>query len=582
MDSFENGCHGNAAAIRLAAQRHLDDIISSPWYAGSKDTEDVARVRHQIDVLRARNELSSAELLEVAHSCGVCNAATLPGSTHADCAMCTPGGATDSTHKTCAVALSLGLMADLKEKQAKIEAIAAQILNRNALVKKLEGHLKTYGNIQKSLSIVTPPGNSMEYHYQIDTQHGVSLVIHDRDSSSSTTSNSTSNHQARSKPLNLVDSVVLPPISTPVLAPVSAAPAPAILPATQEEPQKTSEPKEEAEEEENPTPVPVPQPQPQAPFLQIWDSRQERYNALRRHVGSGPIDPEQVPLIFHHGIQHRPAVPGGARHSSRMVVFSDLRPGTTWKDVLARVRGGAVLRAVRADATTMFVYFVRERHAHAYAQHVAAAGHSVTVRGAPACVRLAPTPSYPVPAALMRDVLHRGATRRLAVPRPDAESGTSLWACLARGKIWDFTIVQQQQSVVDAATTTATGTATATATLANTPTVATTAFARKEEEGGKMKKKTNGSSNGSDELSEEWVVVADDDDDDSKVVANVGKKKPENKTTAMTTTTDIIIYLSFRDVVHAQAAHQLIREAFPSCGVHYARDCCAGPLEELD
>ncbi|KAI1426587.1 hypothetical protein F5Y12DRAFT_713034 [Xylaria sp. FL1777] len=556
MDPFVNGCHGAAAAMRREAQRRLDDLVSTPWYADSGDTEDVARVRHQIDIIRATNALISADLLDVAHSCDVCNAAALPKSMHDACAMCNPNATPDGTYKKCALSLSIGLIRSLEEKRRKMEAIKARILNRNALVKRLEEHLKTFASIKRSLNIVTPE-HGIDYYYKIHPESGVNLVIRDRNNNNNSTTNSSSGHgtdQIRSKSPNLVDSEVLPPISTPALAPISARPATATVP-TQKDHPKLRKPEAEEKEETKPTPLP----KRETSNLQIWENEEERDRALRQYANR--FNRNGLPLFFTHGIQYKPASPSPCPSSptarSRMVVFSDLHPSTTWSDVLARVRGGPVLRAARGNATTVFVSFVRERDAHAYARHV---GGAISVRGWAARVHLAQTPSYPVCETLLGDVAARGVTRCLAFPRYDAAFGRLLEACLVRGQIRDF--VATVQLGVEKPTPTP------------TPIRAVTRTPRREEYDGDD---DDGDDEG--ELSEEWIVLRDE----NCKFAGVKKKPVTAVTTATRTTATMdIIHLSFRDVAHAQAAYRLVRKEFPTCGVYYAPDSCAGPLAELE
>ena len=80
----------------------------------------------------------------------------------------------------------------------------------------------------------------------------------------------------------------------------------------------------------------------------------------------------RFPQVFRYGIQFRPdrlssPVPAEQGHR-RGVQFFYLRPDCTIRDVLARVRGGVVVSAVRAKIdTTARVVFLREQDAARYA-----------------------------------------------------------------------------------------------------------------------------------------------------------------------------------------------------------------------
>ncbi|KAI0432046.1 hypothetical protein F5Y09DRAFT_302833 [Xylaria sp. FL1042] len=573
MDPFVNGCRGSAGAIRREAQRRLDDLVSTPWHTGTKVTEDVARVRHQIDILKASNALSSAELLDVAHSCDVCDASALPKSIHDACATCIHDAALGTTHKSCPVSLSMGLMRNLEEKKLKMQTIMDQILNRSALIRKLEDHLKTYDNITKSLNIVAPE-DKMEYYYKINADSGVNLVINER-------KNSSLKNETRFTMADLMDPEILVPPPTPILAPVSVRPTrPPTSLFSPLRPRKAA-PRNilEAEEGEvNPFPKLKPQ------ILQIWDSEEERVRSLREHVGPlAPLNSDYVPLVFNHGVQYKPPRLSSAPCSptsyptnySRMVVFSKLHRKTTWEEILAVVRGGPILRATRADPTTWFVYFVRERDAKAYAG--SARNRHTVVHGKIVSVHLTPTPSYPIRAALMQDIMQRGVTRCLGFPRYDAAFGRMLETCLLRQKIGEFAVTKPSGAemptpilpttvvtgVADAITvTTPTSTSSANATAAST-------VARRD-----------------DEEKEEWVVL--ENEDGTARFTKVEKQKQtqtpelqqeqEQQPTSPKMDTTL---LAFRDIVHAQAAYRIVCAEFPNCGVYYAQDPCAGPLSEL-
>ncbi|TGJ86749.1 hypothetical protein E0Z10_g2039 [Xylaria hypoxylon] len=500
MDPLVNGCCSSVAAVKQAARRSLDDLVSFPRNTDNQVTDDAARERRHIDVTRATNDADYAELLEIAHSCTVRNP--------------------EATDKTCRTILAKAMIDNAKDKLEKMEVVATRIKGRSDLIKKMEQHLKTYINICQSLRIlVTPHNDRIDYSYKIDPREGVGLVIRLRDIEEEQVR--LGNHS------NLVDSHVLPPISTPVLAPTrgSITASSTSVPSTKT---KVSEPKDEGN-----FIGPMPKPTPRFPVSQIWKREAEHFSV-----------PHATQLVFQYGIQYIPSRPSTAAivehqktRQSRMVVFSGLDPGTTWMDLVDRVRGGPVLRVVRANPTTAFVYFVKGEHAHAYVKHIndgSLRNGPLKIQGRIAHVTLAPTPSYPIRNSLMQNIEQRGVTRCLAFPHYDAVFGRLLEVFLTRQKIQDYTATQQLG-------------------------VESTIGNEEEDEA------QGRNSDASLELAEEWVIV---DHDKPTDVA----KKP---------TTDMI-HLAFRDVVHAQDAYRLVCGEFPYCGVYYAPDCCTGPLDELE
>ncbi|KAI1352368.1 hypothetical protein F5Y01DRAFT_324317 [Xylaria sp. FL0043] len=573
MDPFVNGCRGRAAAIRREAQRRLDDLVSKPWHANSKVTEDISRVRHQIDILKASNELSSAELLDIAHPCDVCDAAASPATT---CTACTHGAAQGTTHKSCAVCLATGLMRNLDDKKAKMHTITDQIHNRSALIRKFEDHLKTYENISKSLNIVAPE-DKLEYFYKIDTRRGVNLVINERKNSSST------KDEARFfKASDLVDPETLIPPPTPVLKP------PEFI--SKETPHDI--PKVETADSE-PEQEPKSLLKPRTPILQIWDTEEERVRCLRENTGSsGPLNPDFVPLIFKHGIQYKPHDLSSGSISptsyptdcSRMVVLSNVHTETTWEELLTAVRGGPILRVTRADLTTWFVFFVRGRDAQAYTD--ATRTRHTVVHGQIVCVALAPTPSYPVRAALMQDIAQRGVTRCLGFPWYDAVFGRMLETCLLQRKIGDFVVSKQVGIEMPALITPFAVTSAADGAAAVTTSTSASSNTSSTNASSASVVARRGSSE-----KEEWIVLEDEqctarfkkveNQKNNAEQSQRQEQEQEQQVTPPTPTKMNIVHFAFRDIVHAQAAYRAVCAEFPSCGVFYAPDPCAGPLSEL-
>ncbi|KAI0964755.1 hypothetical protein F4678DRAFT_455065 [Xylaria arbuscula] len=423
MDRFSNRCHpGGIGTMKGDASRRLADIVATGWRSDNKATEDVARARHQVAFLKASMDLNLAELFVLEHSCAVCNNA-LPK--------------VEGAHPTCPRALSTHLWQGQMEKMHKMQKIGKKIASTDSLMKDLEGRLKTYEKIEKSLEgVTTAPG--VDYRYNITASDGVSLVINEKNCTGGQPST------ARSKFPNIVDTEVLPPIATPVLAPATP---PIVPPATPVlapvhtrsnavyyvppgNPRKTQEPRREEAK-------PIPTPKPEAPALRIWDTSPAQ--ACLRQI-NGPRSANRdggTPPFFKYGIQYQPAVPPDSiPWWSRMIVFSGLHPLTTWSDVLARVRGGPILRVERGGPTTMTVSFVHPAAAHAYARRV----QTLNLHGQTVKVKLVPTASYPVRTALMEDIALRGVTRCLALPGCDDGFARSLELCLARRQIRDFVV----------------------------------------------------------------------------------------------------------------------------------------------
>ncbi|KAI0538104.1 hypothetical protein GGR58DRAFT_526716 [Xylaria digitata] len=503
MDPFLNRCCSSATAIKGAAQRRLDDLASSPWHTDCQVTVDINCMRHRIDIMRATNDLDLAELIDITHSCTVCKS--------------------EATDETCPTTLAKTLVDSAKDKLEKMEVVAARIKNRDELIEKLEHHLVAYNKICESLNIIVNNGE-VDYSYKIDPRDGVCLVIRLRDMK-----------KGQLESTSFIDLEDSSPVSTPVLLPLRrpiTASSTLVAPA-----RNSTKTALETKEEARITP-PKLNPETRPFVLQARRNEVERPAALHAYSGN--------PLSFHYGIQYKPLRPSlpafGQRQrigQSRMVIFSNLDPGTTYADLLDRVRGGPVLRAVRADPTTAFVYFVGGEDAYAYVKHVndGFLGRApLKVRGKTPRVTLAPTPSYPIRYSLTQSIEQHGVTRCLAFPHYDAAFGRLLEAFLTRWKFRNYTATQQLRAAVD------------------------DDDAEQDVQGR--------SSDASSELVEEWAVFSDDE-------PATAAKKPKKSNTDL-------VHFDFRDVVHAQDAYRLIRSEFPHCGLYYAPDRCAGPLDELE
>jgi hypothetical protein len=162
-------------------------------------------------------------------------------------------------------------------------------------------------------------------------------------------------------------------------------------------------------------PVDGHQTKPDGPLAGIWASEEERGSAMNIHKQTmGPYHPKANPLLFVHGVQYVPSpTTGQANDNCRMVIFSDLAPAVTIHDVLAKVRGGKILRAVKVGDTAS-VSFFEAREAHAYVDKVKSLAQPLQILDKAAQVALAGSASYPIDPVLAADVL-RGNTRVLAI-----------------------------------------------------------------------------------------------------------------------------------------------------------------------
>ncbi|KAI1302784.1 hypothetical protein F5Y03DRAFT_360954 [Xylaria venustula] len=591
MDPFAKGyCSGGTGDKVREAKRRLTGLLAVGWNSDNKVTEDVARARYQIAYLEATRDVKSAELSELAHFCYMCNNALPKG---------------DWTDLGGPVALSTRILQSQKEKMHEMQDLAQQITRTDNLKKELERRLKTYGTIEESLKSVTMlPG--MDYRYNITATEGFSFVINEKGCS-----RKPSSALVRPKFPNIVDTEVLPPISTPVLAPATPMLAPVNTQGFRPRPvicfpNMNSRKAQEQKREEA---KPVPHPKLEAPVFGIWNTSRDAWQCLHQNKTPASINRDgNIPPMFRYGIQYKPDGPSESTPGSRMVLFTGLKLSTTWSDVLSRVRGGAILRVHRGGSTTMMVCFVHPPAAHAYARRV----KTLNLHGRNVKVTLVPTASYPVRTALMDDIGLRGITRCLALPECDDYLARALEVCLVKRRMHDFvastgpaTPTPTPMSMVTTATAandTANDTTPAVDANIITDTTAkattTTVKDLQQSTGVKEKEETR-------ELYEEWIVlngsepqqqdnneiqkIYDDDDAEKKEESAPGvlekkedmdeeKEKDKGKEKEKERRT---LILSFRSVEQAQNAYRIIVRELPHRGVYYAPDPCAGPLEEL-
>ncbi|KAI0402779.1 hypothetical protein F4802DRAFT_338533 [Xylaria palmicola] len=523
MDYSPNARSTTAATFKRCAQKNLDNLVLNSRHANSDRRADEASIKYKIDFLSAINTVDSAALIDTWCPDEKENLGNV--------------GESLAHKREEALALAKSLVKDADARLREMTSIALRIEARCQEIKKLEQLLKTYENIRKSLRIVLP-GDGTTYSYEVDSNKGVSLVIRTPDKSEDKS-------QARPQPIDLVDSLTLPPISTPALKPVLARPVEQITTAPRPRVAGTK-------------PVEKPPPTVSSPN---GNHTVPQEHSSARHERVCQSD-DSLPLVFRHGIQYNPLPTLGTHDAlaqSRMVIISGLHPSTTWSELLDQVRGGPVLRVAGADATTALVSFVHARDARAYVEYVQRLPRPPAIRGATATattprVTLAPTPSYPVRADLLLDMARRGVTRCLVFHCASVAFGEVVEDLLRVRKLWNLT---------------------ETGRLAPRPgpgsiTVSDHSMTESESE-------CTGSPPRSDsESPEEWVVVGHGARRQQKQQQQ--KQQQQQQHTAGSK----VFRVSFRDVAHARYAFGLIRTYFPSCRVSYAPDRCAGPLSELD
>ena len=614
LNHFENGCNYSANSVRLAAIQDEHEAVAKLSSSDGKEGTDIACVRHRVAMLKNQNTFSAAELLDVQHRCDACHRSS----------------AASSALQTSPMFLATNILRDRHEKEMKIRGIMQQVAHRNFLIQRFEHHLKTYDEIRKNLKIEVV-GDNIDHFFKIDHQSGLSLVIQPRNNGNGSGTEPKSqlnvkidnNIGTTSKsvnPTNLVDVATLPPIVTPVLtpAPAQAGPssaAPAQAPATP--PQASAQPAEFNERWYTGSPlqlIPAKRKHSTPPVLGIWDSEEERAEALRNQASMFTHhNADNAPLIFTHGIQYTPPSPRlpNDAYRSRMVVFERLEADMTWFDVVSCVRGGLVHRVARAvdsPVRSMAVYFVHGRDAHYYKEYVyESLGCRLRINGVGdgAVVDIVETPSYPMREDLMREIMENGVTRCLAIPDYSGGSGRLLEALFERKKIRDYVIVEEEEkrssvrqrdeeseededsdedsdadSGIDDVGTPAPTPITTTAPITTNANVNVNAMSSTT---ATPSTTTTGTTNTSTipsrpatldaDLVEEWF---NPDDQNLPPPSN----PPSSSSSANHTPIAAIIH--FRDIMFAQNAYREILKAFPYCGVRYAADPCAGPLHEID
>ncbi|KAI1117949.1 hypothetical protein F5Y14DRAFT_291457 [Nemania sp. NC0429] len=541
MDRSTRVCCSSIAATLRAASEHLCNVLNGPWYPDKKLSGDVAHTRFHVELLQALIDFQAAELRRLSHSCPGCK--------------CDPETGTDGA---CATTLATAVMEEAQDKLKEMESIAASIKNTSDMLEKLEKHLETYDSIRESLNIILPDDGT-KYSFTIDVEKGVNLVIQAPNRCPCKTDTGTEPPAPC-----LIDTDPLLLDTTEVLEPASSAPDSSTL--------VPSEPTPTASSSSSSLAIAVPghfegapASAPEAVFTEIHSSIPRPRSEETQTTHSPPIletqgsfdtdtniDPPD-PLYWCHGIQYRPRFfsypssstnnknnknnndnnnnnnPTPNRHS-HMVIFTNLHPETTARDILSKVRGGAVLRAVRASPSVAFVTFARAADAAAYVSFINARTRPLSIRGRDVAVALATTASYPT-----RDELVHHATRCLAIER----YSRGVAAFVARRRACGFV-------------------------------EATRVDGTDESKVGFRAARLLWAAAGGGLEAEEWANM----EAEARGEVEVDDKKLVDA--------GVPVLVSFRDVAFAQVALETLQRWVPCCGVRYAPDRCAGPLSELE
>ncbi|KAH9908961.1 hypothetical protein F4778DRAFT_793037 [Xylariomycetidae sp. FL2044] len=159
-------------------------------------------------------------------------------------------------------------------------------------------------------------------------------------------------------------------------------------------------------------------------LTQIFASEEEReeaidaHNAQTRRRGFFPF-----PRVLQYGVRYMPPHDGRSMaemftsgNDSRLIMVSGLADGTLIRDVLARIRGGDVVRAtlVRSTAVqfTALVWMSSCPRAHDYVKDIEDRAGEIFEQGV--VVQLAPTPTFPLEPEL-NSAMDDGCTRCIGI-----------------------------------------------------------------------------------------------------------------------------------------------------------------------
>ncbi|KAI3323351.1 hypothetical protein HD806DRAFT_522555 [Xylariaceae sp. AK1471] len=512
---------------RLRALFNMDCLTATLPNRNSNVLLDEQAVEDKIKVLNALKNYVKAELLQISHSCTVCeNSVTY-----------------DNYGIYASDAIAETLVENARLKVEKLQGAAMRMKDLDKDIKKFEAQAVMLSTLRDSLRVIIR-GTNAKYTLGLHPRTGEIIILivdpgHD-DGGGNANITSNNNRPQRQRAINLMDSPLAQPISSPVLIPehvssrvTTASPAPAssraLTPALGPVPESLPITTLESDLQQ---PVDTPQTGANGHTAKIWENEDERRSAMEIHEQvMGSHHPKANPLMFVHGVQYMPSTDTGSSNDNcRMVIFSNLQETATIHDVLTKVRGGKILRAVKVG-TTASVSFFDGREAYAYVKKVNSLSSPLKVLGKTPRVALAGSASYPIDPVLAADVL-RGNTRVLAIPNFKKENISFLLAALnIWGQVEDYYYKKGEQK--------------------------------------KPLKKNPAPVQPADV--EEWAeLMADwpqnDDADDEAEDAYT-------------------LYLSFRDIAYATAAHKFITSAHRFAAYQhlvFAPDPCARSLEELE
>ncbi|KAI2623524.1 hypothetical protein GGS26DRAFT_593616 [Hypomontagnella submonticulosa] len=153
----------------------------------------------------------------------------------------------------------------------------------------------------------------------------------------------------------------------------------------------------------------------------IFDNEEDRYRALRAHDSQYGLAMSlqrhrPAPLVFTYGIRYAPE-PFPSPIESRMVLITGLPSYTPISEIMARVRGGQILRVATANSPfpvgfTVIIHFTEHENAKSYADYM---GKNAPILFAPGVsVILGNSHSYPA-SPETEDDLEQGFTRLLSL-----------------------------------------------------------------------------------------------------------------------------------------------------------------------
>ncbi|KAK7740663.1 hypothetical protein SLS62_011038 [Diatrype stigma] len=151
---------------------------------------------------------------------------------------------------------------------------------------------------------------------------------------------------------------------------------------------------------------------------QVVDNEEERQRTMRYEARLRGDDLSLFPQVFRYGIQYRPTTESLRRDftsvqgTKRSIVIFHLPPERTIREVLAHVRGGVLIRALKTDTGAM-VEFYSEDDAKRYF-NFAALCDIPSLLGPDVTMKYLETDTYPLAPTIMEEVT-QGLTRCVGI-----------------------------------------------------------------------------------------------------------------------------------------------------------------------